>query len=184
MWPRVRLRRNLPHDLVASFRSTLDEALDASLLLHVVVASIVALSHSSHARSSREYRRRTTSFASHPQQDRCRRSRARGTSEKRVSRCHSHVRTQSQGHRGAVRASCKVLSRQHDPSRSPGFLRQGRSARRDPQKRSRAKRVLRRKRRVSHDQSNSRYPCRSKAAARRIDPCCAVSRSHRCIDRA
>src|SRR5207344_3043520 len=28
--------RNLPHDLVASFRSTLDEALDASLLLHVV----------------------------------------------------------------------------------------------------------------------------------------------------
>src|SRR5580692_1214772 len=31
--------RNLPHDLVASFRSTLDEALDASLLLHVVDAS-------------------------------------------------------------------------------------------------------------------------------------------------
>jgi GTPase len=31
--------RNLPHDLVASFRSTLDEALDASLLLHVVNAA-------------------------------------------------------------------------------------------------------------------------------------------------
>jgi 50S ribosomal subunit-associated GTPase HflX len=31
--------RNLPHDLVASFRSTLDEALDASLLLHIVDAS-------------------------------------------------------------------------------------------------------------------------------------------------
>ena len=31
--------RNLPHDLVASFRSTLDEALDASLLLHVVDAT-------------------------------------------------------------------------------------------------------------------------------------------------
>jgi GTPase len=31
--------RNLPHDLVASFRSTLDEALDASLLIHVVDAS-------------------------------------------------------------------------------------------------------------------------------------------------
>jgi GTPase len=31
--------RNLPHDLVASFRSTLDEALDASLLLHVVDSS-------------------------------------------------------------------------------------------------------------------------------------------------
>ena len=31
--------RNLPHDLVASFRSTLDEALDASLLLYVVDAS-------------------------------------------------------------------------------------------------------------------------------------------------
>jgi GTP-binding protein HflX len=31
--------RNLPHDLVASFRSTLDEALDASVLLHVVDAS-------------------------------------------------------------------------------------------------------------------------------------------------
>src|SRR5947207_13808689 len=31
--------RNLPHDLVASFRSTRDEALDASLLLHVVDAS-------------------------------------------------------------------------------------------------------------------------------------------------
>src|SRR6266481_6195633 len=31
--------RNLPHDLVASFRSTLDEALDASLLLHVVDAA-------------------------------------------------------------------------------------------------------------------------------------------------
>jgi GTP-binding protein HflX len=30
---------NLPHDLVASFRSTLDEALDASLLLHVIDAS-------------------------------------------------------------------------------------------------------------------------------------------------
>src|ERR1700686_144163 len=33
------LIRNLPHDLVASFRSTLDEALDASLLLHVVDAA-------------------------------------------------------------------------------------------------------------------------------------------------
>src|SRR5260370_22972389 len=31
--------RNLPHDLVASFRSTRDEALDASLLLHVVDAA-------------------------------------------------------------------------------------------------------------------------------------------------
>ena len=31
--------RQLPHDLVASFRSTLDEALEASLLLHVVDAS-------------------------------------------------------------------------------------------------------------------------------------------------
>ena len=31
--------RKLPHDLVASFRSTLDEALEASLLLHVVDAS-------------------------------------------------------------------------------------------------------------------------------------------------
>jgi GTPase len=35
--------RNLPHDLVASFRSTLDEALDASLLLHVVDASDLSL---------------------------------------------------------------------------------------------------------------------------------------------
>jgi GTP-binding protein HflX len=31
--------KNLPHGLVASFRSTLDEALDASLLLHVIDAS-------------------------------------------------------------------------------------------------------------------------------------------------
>jgi GTPase len=31
--------RNLPHDLVASFKSTLDEALEASLLLHLVDAS-------------------------------------------------------------------------------------------------------------------------------------------------
>ncbi len=31
--------RNLPHDLVASFRSTLDEAFDASLMLHIVDAS-------------------------------------------------------------------------------------------------------------------------------------------------
>src|SRR5512132_214628 len=31
--------RHLPHDLVASFRSTLDEALEASLLLYVVDAS-------------------------------------------------------------------------------------------------------------------------------------------------
>jgi GTP-binding protein HflX len=31
--------KKLPHDLVASFRSTLDEALQASLLLHVVDAS-------------------------------------------------------------------------------------------------------------------------------------------------
>jgi GTPase len=35
--------RNLPHDLVASFRSTLDEALDSSLLLHVVDAADPAL---------------------------------------------------------------------------------------------------------------------------------------------
>ena len=35
--------RDLPHDLVASFRSTLDEALDASLLLHVVDAADPAL---------------------------------------------------------------------------------------------------------------------------------------------
>ena len=31
--------KNLPHDLVASFKSTLEEALDASLLLHVIDAS-------------------------------------------------------------------------------------------------------------------------------------------------
>src|SRR5581483_3567130 len=31
--------RNLPHGLVASFKSTLDEALEASLLLHVIDAS-------------------------------------------------------------------------------------------------------------------------------------------------
>ena len=31
--------KNLPHGLVASFKSTLDEALDAALLLHVVDAS-------------------------------------------------------------------------------------------------------------------------------------------------
>ena len=44
--------RNLPHDLVASFRSTLDEALDASLLLHVVDASDPALR--SHIQVTRE----------------------------------------------------------------------------------------------------------------------------------
>ena len=32
--------KKLPHDLVASFRSTLDEAADADLLLHVVDAAI------------------------------------------------------------------------------------------------------------------------------------------------
>jgi GTP-binding protein HflX len=43
--PRVLVRdtvgfiKNLPHGLVASFKSTLDEALDASLLLHVIDAS-------------------------------------------------------------------------------------------------------------------------------------------------
>src|SRR5512135_9282 len=31
--------KNLPHELVASFKSTLDEALEASLLAHVVDAS-------------------------------------------------------------------------------------------------------------------------------------------------
>ena len=31
--------KNLPHDLVASFKSTLEEALDAALLLHVIDAS-------------------------------------------------------------------------------------------------------------------------------------------------
>jgi GTP-binding protein HflX len=31
--------KNLPHDLVASFKSTLDEALEASLLLHIIDAS-------------------------------------------------------------------------------------------------------------------------------------------------
>jgi GTP-binding protein HflX len=36
--------KKLPHDLVASFRSTLDEANDASLLLHVVDASDPAMS--------------------------------------------------------------------------------------------------------------------------------------------
>jgi GTPase len=44
--------RNLPHDLVASFRSTLDEALDASLLLHVVDASDPSLL--SHIQVTRE----------------------------------------------------------------------------------------------------------------------------------
>lgn len=36
--------KNLPHGLVASFKSTLDEALDAALLLHVIDASDPALS--------------------------------------------------------------------------------------------------------------------------------------------
>ena len=31
--------KNLPHGLVASFKSTLDDALDAFLLLHVIDAS-------------------------------------------------------------------------------------------------------------------------------------------------
>jgi len=44
--------RNLPHDLVASFRSTLDEALDASLLLHVVDAADPSLR--SHIQVTRE----------------------------------------------------------------------------------------------------------------------------------
>lgn len=44
--------RHLPHDLVASFRSTLDEALDASLLLHVVDASDPSLR--SHIQVTRE----------------------------------------------------------------------------------------------------------------------------------
>lgn len=44
--------RHLPHDLVASFRSTLDEALDASLLLHVVDASDSSLR--SHIQVTRE----------------------------------------------------------------------------------------------------------------------------------
>src|SRR6266705_3877256 len=44
--------RNLPHDLVASFRSTLDEALDASLLLHIVDASDPSLR--SHIQVTRE----------------------------------------------------------------------------------------------------------------------------------
>jgi GTP-binding protein HflX len=49
LWPETRPRilvsdtvgfiRNLPHDLVASFRSTLDEALEASLLLQIVDAA-------------------------------------------------------------------------------------------------------------------------------------------------
>lgn len=37
--------RKLPHDLVASFRSTLEEALEASLLLHIVDASDSALAY-------------------------------------------------------------------------------------------------------------------------------------------
>jgi GTP-binding protein HflX len=49
LWPETRPRvlvsdtvgfiKKLPHDLVASFRSTLDEALEASLLLHIVDAA-------------------------------------------------------------------------------------------------------------------------------------------------
>jgi tRNA U34 5-carboxymethylaminomethyl modifying GTPase MnmE/TrmE len=46
--------RNLPHDLVASFRSTLDEALDASLLLHIVDAGDPALP--SHIQVTKEVR--------------------------------------------------------------------------------------------------------------------------------
>src|SRR5437016_7543264 len=44
--------RNLPHDLVASFRSTLDEALDACLLIHVVDAADPSLR--SHIQVTRE----------------------------------------------------------------------------------------------------------------------------------
>lgn len=44
--------RNLPYDLVSSFRSTLDEAMDASLLLHVVDASDPSLR--SHIQVTRE----------------------------------------------------------------------------------------------------------------------------------
>ena len=49
LWPETRPRilvsdtvgfiKKLPHDLVASFRSTLDEALEATLLLHIVDAA-------------------------------------------------------------------------------------------------------------------------------------------------
>src|SRR3954468_21892672 len=44
--------QQLPHDLVASFRSTLDEALEASLLLYVVDAS--APSHEAQLAVTRE----------------------------------------------------------------------------------------------------------------------------------
>ena len=52
--------KKLPHDLVASFRSTLDEARDADLLVHVVDASDPAFPapDRGHARGAGRARRR------------------------------------------------------------------------------------------------------------------------------
>jgi GTP-binding protein HflX len=72
--------KNLPHGLVASFKSTLDEALDASLLLHVIDASDPGFERQLEVTQQVLEEIGATCRAAHPriQQDRpCRRCRRR-----------------------------------------------------------------------------------------------------------
>ena len=70
--------KNLPHGLVASFKSTLEEALDASLLLHVIDASDPGFERQIETTERRAERDRCAGRAAlpHLQQDRPRRRRS------------------------------------------------------------------------------------------------------------
>jgi len=96
--------RNLPHDLVASFRSTLDEALDASLLhpRSGCGRSGVPLSHSGDERSARRHWGGKASVSGDPKQDRPRRFFAEGFAGERVPRGHCDVLNSVDRRRRAV----------------------------------------------------------------------------------
>ena len=94
--------KKLPHGLVASFKSTLDEALEASLLAHVVDASDPGFERQLEvtARGARRDRRRRRAAPARPQQDR---SRRRTRSARRRPRAARHA--------GPTRSCCRPSAR-------------------------------------------------------------------------
>jgi GTP-binding protein HflX len=91
--------KNLPHGLVASFKSTLDEALDAGLLLHVIDASDPGFERQLEVTDTVLAGNQRRRGAAHPrlQQDRPRRrrrgaGRVRGGAAREIPRLHRHER--------------------------------------------------------------------------------------------
>ena len=158
--------KKLPHDLVASFRSTLDEAREAELLLHVVDAADPAFPAQiavTREVLARDRRRRRAAPAGAQQGRQARRRAARRAARRRWPDAVLLSAKSSRRRRAAARAHRRVLRARHGGTGDPRSLREAERRERDPRQLPRARRGLRSGR---HPSSCPRPPGGSRPPAR------------------